>query len=144
MTDSSFSHPHSKARVHALEFLYQCHCEKVHFFSPIDLEDFAGFHAVPDSSREYLERLCRGVMDEAVALDGLIGKASTNWRVERLAVIDKIILRLAVWEMTTGAVDRKVAINEAVELGKAYGSNKSKGFINGVLDGLDLPARQAE
>lgn len=113
----------------------------MHFFSPADLDDFAKFHRVADNAKAYLDRLCRGVLDEVVALDGLIGTASTNWRVERIAVIDKIILRMAVWEMTTGGVDRKVAINEAVELAKAYGSEKSKGFINGVLDGLDLPPR---
>lgn len=132
------SHPHTLARVHALEFLYQCYCEKVHFYSPADIDDFIRFHSVPEGAKAYLQELCRGVMDEAVALDAKISSASRNWSVERLAVIDKTILRIAVWEMSQGKVDRKVAINEAIELGKAYGSNKSKGFINGVLDGLKV------
>lgn len=96
------------------------------------------FHQVPDKARDYLKAMCRGVMDDVKELDEIISQASTNWSVARLAVIDRIILRMGVWEMREAQVDRKVAINEAVELGKAYGSNKSKGFINGVLDSLSL------
>jgi transcription antitermination protein NusB len=87
-------------------------------------------------SREFAERLVRGVLKERENLDGIIGKASRNWRVERMARVDRNLLRLALYEMKHGGDDvpAKVAINEAIEIAKRYGTSESPAFINGVLD----------
>ena len=78
-------------------------------------------------------------------IDLLIQKTSTNWKLERMARVDRNILRLAVYEILRRAdVPVRVTLNEAVELGKKFGSEESSAFVNGVLDRIahmDLPNR---
>jgi N utilization substance protein B len=86
-------------------------------------------------SREDVESLVHGVCQKGVALDQVIEKHSTNWRLERMAKVDRNILRLAAFElMERPAVPMRVVLNEAVELGKRFGSESSSAFINGILD----------
>ena len=98
--------------------------------------------------RSFAEQLVRGVVDERAVLDRLINEVSTNWSVDRMSVIDRNILRMAVFElMRMPEVPRKVAINEAVELAKMYGAEESAAFINGILDPVSkdlLGARSGE
>jgi len=91
---------------------------------------------IDEESRGFAERIVRGVLAERDALDELIGKASRNWRVERMAWVDRNLLRLALWELRHGGEDvpAKVAINEAIEIAKRFGTADSPAFINGVLD----------
>ena len=89
------------------------------------------------ASREYAERLARGAWEDKAALDGLIGDAAVNWRVERLAVIDRIILRLGVHELLREAgTPPRVVIDEAIELARLYSGEEAARFVNGVLDGV--------
>ncbi len=84
---------------------------------------------------EYADEAVRGVADELAAVDEAIKKASTNWRIERMARVDRNVLRLGAWELLhKGDVPRAVILDEAVELAKRFGSEESGAFVNGVLD----------
>jgi N utilization substance protein B len=90
----------------------------------------------------YLARLVLGVAGNMEELNEVIRRHSTNWRLERMAIVDKNILRLASYELYYEKdVPRKVAINEAIEIAKKYGSEDSPSFVNGVLDRVALEAR---
>jgi transcription antitermination protein NusB len=85
--------------------------------------------------REYAERMVRGVAADLEKVDGTIRKASTNWRIERMARVDRNVLRLGTWELAQiDDVPRAVILDEAVELAKRFGSEDSGSFVNGVLD----------
>jgi N utilization substance protein B len=85
--------------------------------------------------RDYADAAVRGVLDELTAVDDVIRKASTNWRLERMARVDRNVLRLGAWELLRSKdVPRAVILDEAVELAKRFGSEESGSFVNGVLD----------
>jgi N utilization substance protein B len=85
--------------------------------------------------REYADELVRGVMAERDAVDERIKSASKHWRLERMARVDRNILRIGVYELKSCPdVPRPVVIDEAVELAKRYGAEGSSVFVNGVLD----------
>jgi transcription antitermination factor NusB len=89
----------------------------------------------PKEVRSFSKDLVLGVWKNKEDLDRLIGRASKNWRIERMSRVDRNILRIAVFEVVyMGEIPPKVSIDEAVELGKKYGSEESGAFINGVLD----------
>jgi N utilization substance protein B len=87
-----------------------------------------------DKTRAFANELFEGAAKEAAALDELIGKHAENWRFERLAAIDRAILRLGIYEMRGAETPPKVVLNEAVELAKKFSSEESGAFVNGVLD----------
>jgi transcription antitermination protein NusB len=85
--------------------------------------------------REYADALVRGVRTDALKLDERIRAASQNWRIERMARIDRNALRLGTYELLTRTdVPRAVVLDEAVELAKRFGGEESSKFVNGVLD----------
>ena len=85
--------------------------------------------------REYADQLVRGVRQGLEAIDERIRAASQNWRLERMARIDRNALRLGAYELQTRSdVPRAVILDEAVELAKRFGSDESSKFVNGVLD----------
>ncbi len=85
--------------------------------------------------RDYADRAVRGVDDRRAAIDEQITKASANWRIERMARVDRNVLRLGAWElMSVADVPRSVVLDEAVELAKEYGTDESSAFVNGVLN----------
>lgn len=85
--------------------------------------------------REYADGLARGVANEIDRVDGIIRKASVNWRLERMARVDRNILRMGAWELLHGPdIPRAVIIDEGVELAKKFGTEESSSFVNGVLD----------
>jgi N utilization substance protein B len=85
--------------------------------------------------RDYADAALRGVAAELERVDDAIRKASTNWRIERMARVDRNVLRLGAWElMQRSEVPRAVILDEAVELAKRFGSEESGAFVNGVLD----------
>ncbi len=123
-----------KAREAALQALYQ-----------IDLAGHSADEAL-QSLREsfgetdtdvlgYAEMLVRGVADNREELDALVGAHSPNWRVDRMARVDRNILRVATFELRHRTdVPVKVILNEAIEVAKRFGTEESSAFINGVLD----------
>lgn len=89
---------------------------------------------VHPSALDFATRLLSGVFDNRPILDGLIGRYAPAWPVSQLSLIDRNILRIALFELLyTPGTPRKTAINEAVELAKVFGSDSSARFINGVL-----------
>lgn len=84
----------------------------------------------------FASELLSGVRRNRTEIDGLLSERAANWRLERMAVTDRNVLRLAAYEMLfTGTPDR-VVINEAVELAKRFGAKQSSQFVNGILDRL--------
>lgn len=81
----------------------------------------------------YFQKLVIGVTENKCDLDEYIDKKAVDWSLDRMAVVDRNILRLALYEIEYDLVPVGVAINEAVELAKEYGDEKSPGFINGIL-----------
>jgi transcription antitermination factor NusB len=93
----------------------------------------------PKSLMAFSKDLVQGVYENLNQLDKLIKKASKNWRLERMSRVDRSIIRLGVYEMLfKDDIPHKVSIDEAVELGKRYGTEESGAFINGVLDNIYL------
>jgi N utilization substance protein B len=83
----------------------------------------------------FAERIVVGVMERREAIDALLGECSTNWKVARMAVVDRNILRMATFELRwMDDIPPKVTLNEAIEIAKRYGSEDSGAFINGILD----------
>ena len=87
--------------------------------------------------REYAKKLIKGVTFNQDDIDGHINGALTNWTPDRVGKIERNILRVAIFEIAyTDDVPVKVAMNEAIEIAKAYGTDESAGFVNAVLDRL--------
>lgn len=92
---------------------------------------------IEDIDKEYVRKVLKGIQKHLKEIDGLIIKAAPEWPIEQVSPIDKAILRLSIYEMLLGEeIPPKVAINEAVELAKTFGSENSSKFINGVLGTL--------
>jgi len=84
---------------------------------------------------EFAKRIVLGVMEHRQEIDRLIKERSENWRLDRMTIIDRNILRIAIFELLyCGDIPPKVTLNEAIDLGKRYGSEESGSFINGILD----------
>ncbi len=137
----------TKARERAVQALYQIDV------AATDLDEalsrfWKSFEPVEREVREAAEELVRGVAEHRRAIDGAIEGVSTHWRLDRMARVDRNVLRLAVYELVhRPEVPVKVVINEAIELGKKYGSESSGAFVNGVLDRVAAalpPARRGE
>jgi transcription antitermination protein NusB len=98
-----------------------------------------------DTTRAFANRLFEGTAREISALDELIVKHAENWRFERLAAIDRAILRLAMYELRATDTPPKVVLNEAVDLAKKFSSEDSGAFVNGILDAFrkSLPSVNA-
>jgi len=89
----------------------------------------------PESLREFSKMLVLGVCEQKESLDRVIGQSSRNWRIDRMTRLDRSILRLAVFEMMfMPDIPARVSLDEAVEIGKTFGSEDSGRYINGVLD----------
>ena len=89
----------------------------------------------PAPDAEYFRETVAGVWEHREEIDGLIREAAENWRLERMTLVDRNILRLGTFEIRWSRdIPFVVAINEAVDLGKRFGSEESGSFINGVLD----------
>ncbi len=85
--------------------------------------------------REFAERLVAGIQTNIEAIDAKISAYATNWQLKRMAIIDRNILRLGLYELVyADDIPPKVSINEAVELAKKFGDLESSKFVNGILD----------
>ena len=117
----------------ALQMLFQIEASGVEAEKAITLF-WRNFEADPEG-RAYADTCVRGVATERDALDKHIADASTHWRIERMARVDRNVLRLGTWELLQHPdVPRAVILDEAVELAKRFGSEESGAFVNGVLD----------
>jgi N utilization substance protein B len=137
----------TKARERALQALYQIDV------AATDLDEalsrfWRSFEPVEREVMTLAEELVRGVARHRRDIDETIEGVSQNWRLDRMARVDRNILRLAVFELAHRAdAPVKVVIDEAIELGKKFGSESSGAFVNGVLDRIAAalpPARRGE
>jgi len=130
----------TKARECALQMLYQWDITR----EPMDRVAglFWQVRTSTDETRAMAERLARGAQGEVARLDEEITRASKNWRFDRIAAIDKNILRLAVYELLREPqTPSSVVIDEAVELAKRFSEVDSPAFVNGVLDAIKARVR---
>jgi transcription antitermination protein NusB len=143
-----------RARVAALQMLYQSEVGRVGAYEAIvtywksrDAEQGAGQEAesgeerltdvLPDSLRDFANGLVNGTLARVQEIDALLAAHAQNWRVERMAVLDRLVLRLAVYELLTApGTPSKVVINEALELARAFSGDEAVGFVNGILDAV--------
>jgi len=128
-----------RARELALALLYE-----LEFHPGREQEHLAAFwqdHAAPAGARAYAEALARGVVTHRETLDHLIATHTEHWTLERMPLVDRNILRLAAYELLhEGDVPERVAIDEAIELAKAYAGEDSSRFVNAVLDRIRVAA----
>lgn len=122
-----------KARELALRMLYQV--ETAGEDPELALVRYCESFPYQQDILDYTRLLLSGIRQEQAAIDKSIENASEHWKLARTTYVDRSILRLAVFEMLyTPDVPPKVAIDEAIELGKKYGNEESRDFINGILD----------
>lgn len=127
----------SRARSWALQVLYAWESRGREASLPGVLSEFLRERRVAWSSQEYLRELIRAVGDHVDEIDRMLQESLTNWRLERLSVIDRNILRLAAGEMLyIEEVPPRVSIQEGIMLAEKYGTAESPRFVNGVLDAL--------
>jgi N utilization substance protein B len=124
-----------RSREFALQMLFQLD------LSPSDLdhavEAFWADKNTSDAVREFSEEIVRGTMARREALDEVLSSVTLNWRITRMAVVDRNVLRMALYEfLFQPDTPRVVVIDEAIEIGKKFGNDESGPFINGVLDAI--------
>jgi len=98
---------------------------------------------VPNPVVSFARELVSGVADRIDELDGILGVHARNWRVSRMAAVDRNVLRLAVYELRDTDTPIAVVIDEAVDLARRFGSDSSPAFVNGVLDAVAREVRAA-
>lgn len=127
----------TRARELALQFLFMMDIQGSEYRGELDSflnEALAGKPGAAEAI-EYTRRLVDGVLTRRDTIDGLLREAARNWDLERMAVIDRNALRIGTYELLhEDQIPMKVAINEAIELGKRYSTEASGAFINGILD----------
>ncbi len=124
-----------KAREIALQVLYQIDVLKVDAKEAIQL--FWSNFEVSEEAREFSSKLIEGTSNHREEIDKLIDSCSENWSLGRMAKVDRNILRMSTYELLyCHDIPYKVTLNEAIDLGKNYGSENSGSFINGILDAL--------
>jgi transcription antitermination protein NusB len=136
-----------RAREFALQVLYgmdlqdRSVSEVLDFFWSIleNHEDLRKHLPRDEGAKQFALQLVRGTWESVEEIDGIIRNYSEHWSVERMSRVDRSILRMAVYEILFCAdIPPKVSLNEAIDLGKIYGSENSGAFINGLLDALYL------
>ena len=125
----------SKARECAFQILYQWQITGEPMSAVV--ESFWRVRSGTPEARAMAERLARGAQAQTDELDKQIGEAATNWRLDRIAPVDRTILRLGAYELgSERETPAAVVLDEAVELAKRFGEEDSPAFVNGVLDAI--------
>jgi transcription antitermination factor NusB len=124
----------TQARELALQLLYQVDLLRGKLTREEE-ERFLAEHAESAEVREYARAVVDGVARDRAAIDAAIDEVAKNWELGRMAVIDRNILRMGIYELLyRDDIPPKVAINEAVDLAKKYSTKNSSAFVNGILD----------
>jgi transcription antitermination protein NusB len=121
-----------KSREFALQMLFQW--DMNHQEPKLLEKTFWKSARAEDRTRGFANQLFEGAVALAPEIDQLVGKLSENWQLDRLATVDRGILRLAISELRLGTAPPKVVIDEALELAKKFSSPESPAFLNGILD----------
>ena len=121
-----------KSREYAVQMLFQWEMGKQ---EPSRIEEgFWKIASAQKATRDFANQLFELAASRAQEVDRIISEHAKNWRLERIAAIDRTILRLALAELRATSTPAKVIINEAVELAKKFSSEEASAFINGILD----------
>lgn len=124
-----------RARIVALQALFEI--DIAHHDPDTVLQQRVAHNPLPESGRRFARSLVQGILNHRAELDALIQDNAPEWPLDQVAVIDRNILRMALFEFVVeGNTPVKVAINEAVELAKLFGSDSSGRFVNGVLGAI--------
>ena len=122
-----------QSREIALQILFQ-----TEFAPQISFQDLFSIHGEKQEPEviRYADEIIRGVLLHKENIDKKIQEASRNWKIDRMGGVDRSLLRLAVFEIfhAKEMIDAKIAINEAIEVAKIFGSQESPSFVNGILD----------
>ena len=133
-----------QSREYALQALYMCeirsselNLSKLEFLKSAESLEWVDVN-ISEPIREFAIDLIKGTVEKITEIDELIDKYSKNWKLERLTIVDKSILRMAIYEMlNTDDTHPAIIINEAIEIAKIYGGDGSGQFINGILDAIN-------
>ena len=140
MGETRVSTSRRKTRIIALQVLYEA--DAVRHDSSLVLERRTEEVSLSSSSESFADSLVRGVLENREEIDKIITEFAPSWPVGQMAIVDRNLLRLAIFEMLFGdETPPKVAINEAVEMAKVFGSDNSPKFVNGVLGSIIENAR---
>ncbi len=121
-----------QARARALQILFQY---DVHGKPGLWLDEFWKPLKADDQTRAFAERLVQGVVEHKKEIDTLIGKYATNWKISRMPIVDRNIIRAGLYELLwMDEVPAKVTMDEAIELAKSFGDDEASKFVNGILD----------
>jgi transcription antitermination protein NusB len=132
-----------KSREFAMQALFAMDIAKEEYEYIIN--DFIISFLNTTNAPEYFLMITKGVSDSIDEIDSIIIKFSINWKLNRISCVDRNILRIAVFEMLfCSDIPNKVAINEAIEIAKKYGTSESGAFINGVLDSINKSVENGE
>jgi transcription antitermination protein NusB len=124
----------TKSREFAMQMLFQWDMSRQ---DPAKLEaKFWRAAKAADNTRAFANKLFEGAAKDADELDALIVQHAQNWRLERMAIIDRAVLRLAIYELRIKETPPKVVFNEAVDLAKKFSSEDAGAFVNGILDAV--------
>lgn len=125
--------PRQRARMLALQALFEI--DSVQHDPQEVVQRRLRTHPLPAAATRLMQDLVFGVLQRREELDRIIAQHAPEWPVEQLAIVDRNILRMAIWELTESEIDTpmRVVINEAVELAKLFGSESTPRFVNGVL-----------
>ena len=101
------------------------------------LDSFCGCFSPSKKSRPFFIKLVNGVLGTKNQIDALVERYSQNWEINRMSCVDRNVMRIAVYEMLfCDDIPPKVSINEAVDIGKKFGTQESGAFINGIMDSI--------
>jgi len=123
-----------QARELALQLLYELDVRGDADPGPV-IDAFWQRQQAHDAVRAFADTLVRGVKEHQPKIDELIGRFAEHWELDRMAVVDRNVLRSGIWELLWGVdVPPKVAINEALEIARRFSTEESTRFVNGLLD----------
>jgi transcription antitermination protein NusB len=132
-----------KAREQAMQALF--FMDERRDFSEVMFERFCANFAPKPDVRPYFLRLVQGVLRYKTDLDALIERFSENWSLSRMSGVDRNLMRIAVFELVwCRDIPAKVSINEAVDIGKKFGTEESGAFINGIVDSIRAALEKGE
>jgi N utilization substance protein B len=113
--------------------------------TPQMLERFCENFTPPQKARPFFMKLVKGVLKAKPQIDTLIERFSKNWSVQRMSCVDRNVMRIAVFEMLfCSDIPPKVSINEAIDIGKKFGTEDSGAFINGIVDSIRIAIEKGE
>lgn len=136
-----------KAREAALQMLFGCDMASTDAAAMTrDYWNELGDEAMDERNRDFANKLATGTIENLSAIDDTIRTRAEHWRIERMAIVDRNVLRLAVFELQFFDTPNTVAINEALELARKFSTYESTQFVNGVLDAIkqDLSAASTD